>query len=262
MSEHAPHPAPAPAPDETRLVQYLLAHPDFFERHADLLARVQLASPNGGRTISLQERQAEALREKIALLERRLMEMVRYGNENMLIADKLQRWARQLFLAHRPIDLFVVMVSKLQAQFGVPQVALKAWEVASVYAGEPFAQGVSDDVKSLAASLAAPYCGVNTGFDAVQWLPAPQEAASLALLPLRKPGASQGAFGLLILASPDSHRYEADMATDFLERISEIANAALSQLRMPVPQCSLTPAYLSGRTSGVLVVTLVASPGS
>ena len=123
------------------------------------------------------------------------------------------------------------MVSELQAQFGVPQVALKAWEVASVYAGEPFAQGVSDDVKSLAASLAAPYCGVNTGFDAVQWLPAPQEAASLALLPLRKPGASQGAFGLLILASPDSHRYEAGMATDFLERISEIASAALSRLR-------------------------------
>ena len=226
-----PHPEVHDGVDENAIAQYLLAEPGFFERHAELLTRVQLASPNGGRTISLQERQAEALREKIALLERRLMEMVRYGNENMLIANKLQRWARQLFLAHRPIDLPAVMVSELQAQFGVPQVALKAWEVASVYAGEPFAQGVSDDVKSLAASLAAPYCGVNTGFDAVQWLPAPQEAASLALLPLRKPGASQGAFGLLILASPDSHRYEAGMATDFLERISEIASAALSRLR-------------------------------
>ena len=91
--------------------------------------------------------------------------------------------------------------------------------------------GKTTTTVNLAASLAAPYCGVNTGFDAVQWLPAPQEAASLALLPLRKPGASQGAFGLLILASPDSHRYEAGMATDFLERISEIASAALSRLR-------------------------------
>ena len=154
---HNPHPEVHDGVDENAIAQYLLAEPGFFERHAELLTRVQLASPNGGRTISLQERQAEALREKIALLERRLMEMVRYGNENMLIADKLQRWARQLFLAHRPIDLPAVMVSELQAQFGVPQVALKAWEVASVYAGEPFAQGVSDDVKSLAAPLAAPW---------------------------------------------------------------------------------------------------------
>ena len=222
---------PRDSVDENAIAQYLINEPGFFERHADLLARVQLASPNGGRTISLQERQAEALREKIALLERRLIDMVRHGNENMLIADKLQRWSRQLFLVHRPIDLPAVMVSELQAQFGVPQVALKAWDLASVYAGEAFAQGVSDDVKSLAASLPAPYCGVNTGFDAVQWLPAPQEAASLALLPLRKSGQSQGAFGLLILASPDSRRYEAGMGTEFLERISEIASAALSRLR-------------------------------
>ena len=50
--------------DENAIAQYLLAEPGFFERHAELLTRVQLASPNGGRTISLQERQAEALREK------------------------------------------------------------------------------------------------------------------------------------------------------------------------------------------------------
>ena len=87
---------PRDSVDENAIAQYLINEPGFFERHADLLARVQLASPNGGRTISLQERQAEALREKIALLERRLIDMVRHGNENMLIADKLQRWSRLL----------------------------------------------------------------------------------------------------------------------------------------------------------------------
>ena len=226
-----PHPEVHDGVDENAIAQYLLAEPGFFERHAELLTRVQLASPNGGRTISLQERQAEAMRQKIALLERRLMEMVRYGNENMLIVDKIQRWTRQLFLTHRPVDLPAVMVAELQRQFNVSQVALKVWDVAAVYAGEPFAQGASDDVQSLAASLAAPYCGVNSGFDAVQWLPQPEQAASLALLPLRKAGATQGAFGLLILASPDASRYEAGMGTDFLERIAEIAGAALSRLR-------------------------------
>ena len=215
---------------EDDIAQFLIHTPDFFERHAELLTAVQLSSPHGGRAVSLQERQAEMLREKIKLLEQRLMEMMRHGNENMLIADRLLRWARQMFLVARPVDLPAVLVSEMKSQFSVPQAALKAWDVAEVYAGEPFAQGASDDVRSLASSLATPYCGVNAGFDAVQWLDDPEAAASLALIPLRA-GASGPAFGLLILASPDSQRYQAGMATDFLERIAELTSAALSRVR-------------------------------
>lgn len=215
---------------EEDIAQFLVHTPDFFERHADLLAAVQLSSPHGGRAVSLQERQAEMLREKIKVLEQRLMEMMRHGNENMLIADKLLRWSRQLFLVARPVDLPAVLVSEIRSQFSVPQAALKVWDVAEVYADQPFAQGASADVKSLASSLATPYCGVNAGFDAVQWLEEPEDAASLALIALR-PGADQPAFGLLVLASPDSQRYQAGMATDFLERIAELASAALSRVR-------------------------------
>ena len=215
---------------EADIAQFLVHTPDFFERNADLLGAVQLTSPHGGRAVSLQERQAEMLRDKIKLLEQRLMEMMRHGNENMLIADRMLRWARQMFLVARPVDLPAVLISEMKSQFSVPQAALKLWDVAEVYAGEPFAQGASDDVRSLASSLTAPYCGVNAGFDAVRWLDDPQAAASLALIPLRA-GAAGPAFGLLILASPDSQRYQAGMATDFLERIAELASAALSRVR-------------------------------
>ncbi|MCO5115011.1 MAG: DUF484 family protein [Burkholderiaceae bacterium] len=215
---------------EQDIAEFLIQTPDFFERHAELLTAVQLTSPHGGRAVSLQERQAEMLREKIKVLEQRLMELMRHGNENMLIGDKLQRWSRQLFLVHRAVDLPVVLVSEICAQFNVPQAALRLWDVAEVYAQEPFALGANDDVRSLASSLTAPYCGVNAGFEAVQWLEDPQAAASLVLLPLR-PNASAPAFGLLVLASPDAARYEAGMATDFLERIGELASASLSRLR-------------------------------
>ncbi|WP_245597897.1 DUF484 family protein [Ottowia thiooxydans] len=215
---------------EEDIAQFLVHTPDFFERHADLLSAVQMTSPHGGRAVSLQERQAEMLREKIKVLEQRLMEMMRHGNENMLIGDKLQRWSKQLFLVPRPADLPVVTVSEIKSQFSVPQAGLKLWDVADAYAGEPFAQDVSDDVKSLASSLVTPYCGVNAGFDAVRWLEDPEAAASLALIPLRS-GEAAPAFGLLVLASPDSQRYQAGMATDFLERIAEIASAALSRLK-------------------------------
>ena len=222
-------PATPPITEED-IAEFLIHTPGFFERHAELLTAVQLTSPHGGRAVSLQERQAEMLRDKVKLLEQRLMEMMRHGNENMLIADRMLRWARQMFLVARPVDLPAVLISEMKSQFSVPQAALKLWDVAEVYAGEPFAQGASDDVRSLASSLTAPYCGVNAGFDAVRWLDDPQAAASLALIPLRA-GAAGPAFGLLILASPDSQRYQAGMATDFLERIAELASAALSRVR-------------------------------
>ena len=222
-------PATPPITEED-IAEFLIHTPGFFERHAELLTAVQLTSPHGGRAVSLQERQAEMLRDKIKLLEQRLMEMMRHGNENMLIADRMLRWARQMFLVARPVDLPAVLISEMKSQFSVPQAALTLWDVAEVYAGEPFAQGASDDVRSLASSLTAPYCGVNAGFDAVRWLDDPQAAASLALIPLRA-GAAGPAFGLLILASPDSQRYQAGMATDFLERIAELASAALSRVR-------------------------------
>jgi hypothetical protein len=53
---------------------------------------------------------------------------------------------------------------------------------------------------------------------------------SVALIPLR-PGKSPQAFGMLVLASPDPQRFQSGMGTDFLERIGELAGAALSRLR-------------------------------
>jgi hypothetical protein len=67
----------------------------------------------------------------------------------------------------------------------------------------------------------------------VGWLDDPDTAMSIALIALR-PGAANGAgpaFGMLVLASPDPQRFQAGFATDFLERIAELASAALSRLR-------------------------------
>jgi uncharacterized protein YigA (DUF484 family) len=84
-----------------------------------------------------------------------------------------------------------------------------------------------------ATSLHAPFCGVNSGFEAAGWLASPEQAVSLALLPLRGVDAAGApcAFGMLVLASPDGQRFTSTMGTDFLQRIAEMASAALSRLR-------------------------------
>lgn len=218
---------------EDDIANYLVNTPDFFERHADLLAAVHLTSPHSRRTVSLQERQAEMLREKIRMLESRIMEMIRHGNDNLALSDRLLRWARDLFLSQELATLPEAVAASIQMQFAVPQVAIKVWGVAPEFTSAAFAQGVSEDAKLFATSLREPFCGVNSGFEAANWLEQPAQATSLALLPLRTvaSGNATPAFGMLVLASPDAQRFASTMGTDFLERIAELASAMLNKLR-------------------------------
>ena len=97
------------------------------------------------------------------------------------------------------------------------------------FTGESFCTDVSSDAQAFASSLGTPYCGVNLGFEAANWLSDPAMAMSIALIPLRaKP--SQEAFGMLVLASTDAQRFHVAMGTDFLAQIGDLAGAALSRL--------------------------------
>jgi uncharacterized protein YigA (DUF484 family) len=217
---------------EDDIANFLANTPGFFERHAELLGSVRLTSPHGLRAVSLQERQMEMLRDKIKGLEGKIIEMIRHGQENVAIADKLHRWTRALMLTTNAGDLPGVLVRELMHQFLIPQAGIRVWGAADAFAGLGFATPVSADVKSLAGSLTLPYCGINSGFEAAQWLDDAAAAMSLAMIPLRH-GETTEAFGMLVLASPDPTRYTADMGTEFLMRIGEIASAGLSRL-LPV----------------------------
>jgi uncharacterized protein YigA (DUF484 family) len=215
---------------EEEIVRYLRSNPAFFDRNADALAEIVLVSPHSRRTVSLQERQAELLREKIRAFEMRLMELLRHGADNTVLADRLLRWARDLFLEHDAARVPTLIAESIQLQFAVPQVALRVWDVATTHGGAPWTQGATEEIRRFADALGEPFCGVNTGFEATAWLPHPEQAVSLALLPLRLPHA-ETAMGLIVLASPDAQRYSSTMGTDFLVRIAEVASAALSRLR-------------------------------
>jgi uncharacterized protein YigA (DUF484 family) len=166
---------------EDDIAHYLGNTPDFFARHAELLAAVQLSSPHGHRAVSLQERQAELLREKIKLLEQRMVDMLRHGNDNLLLQDKIVRWASALLQSADPATLPAQITSEIASQFAVPQVGLRVWDVAPAFADQPFAQGASDDVRAFASALTEPFCGLNTGFEAVQWLAEPAGGPALKL---------------------------------------------------------------------------------
>ena len=218
---------------EDDIAAYITNTPGFFERHAEVLASVTIASPHGTRAVSLQERQAEMLREKIKGLELRIMDMVRNGNENAAIAQRIHDWSTAIVGVAAPADLPHAVTSGLESVFDVPQTALRLWGVASEYQGADWAQDVSADAQSFASSLTMPFCGPNLGFEPTAWLPQADNVQSLALLPLRDGliDSATPAFGLLVLGSPDPLRFDATMGTDFLSRIAELASAALMRLR-------------------------------
>jgi uncharacterized protein YigA (DUF484 family) len=163
--------------NEREIVDYLLANPQFFEQHAEVLASVKLMSPHGNRAVSLQERQMDMLRDKNKQIERRLAELLRYGHENDGIAARFTRWTARV-LAERDAHALPATVTRgLLEIFELPQATLRLWDVAEAYSMAEFSRYVGEEVRIFANSLAAPYCGANTGFEAAQWLGTPARAA-------------------------------------------------------------------------------------
>jgi uncharacterized protein len=241
--------------NDREVADYLLANPEFFADHAELLATIRLANPHGKAAVSLQERQMEMLREKNKLLERRLAELLRYGHENDSISAKFNRWTARVMAERDPYALPRTISHGLREVFDVPQTALRVWDVADQYLQADFTRQVGEEVRLFANSLATPYCGANTGFEAAQWLAlavaaAPGEASgpvesangangaggdgieSISLIALRDPERDEtgDVFGLLVMGSSDPRRFHDGMATDFLTQIGTLASAALSRL--------------------------------
>ncbi len=210
------------------VAHYLESNPGFFSEHQELLANVNLVSPHGQRAVSLQERQMELLRDKVRSLELKMAQLLRFGQENDAIGERINRLVRQLFLERNTANLPPVLLGELKRVFLLPSAAVRLWGVA-IGADQPYAREVSSEARLFINSLMAPYCGPNSGFEPAGWLDEAERVASVALIPLRT-GASPEAFGLLVLGSPDPGRFTTDMGTTYLARIEEIASAALSRL--------------------------------
>lgn len=216
------------------VAHYLSRHSDFFEQHPHLLPQMQLPHLHDGQAISLVERQSMMLRERVKTLESRVAEMVRHGQENDVIADKLVHWARELLSETDESALPTTVTEQLKYVFDVPYVGLRLWHTRAELGWLDCAKSVEGDTLSFADSIRVPFCGPNVGFEAASWLQDNGAAKSVALLPLRaqdNEGADPQTFGMLVMGSADPDRFHSKMGTAFLERIGELASAALARLR-------------------------------
>lgn len=211
------------------VANFLHNNPDFFIDHAELLAEMNFSNTHGASAVSLVERQVGLLRDKVKLLEGKLGELIGFGEENDIIAEKVHSLAIDLQGAADLSRVVGALYTHMNRSFAVPCIAVRLWGIASGDAAtaEEF-QPVSDTIKHVASSIQQPYCGPADSQEAVVWFGARETPIrSLAQIPLREQGFGGACFGMLVLASEDAHRFYPDMGTLYLARIGDLAAAAL-----------------------------------
>jgi uncharacterized protein YigA (DUF484 family) len=211
------------------VAQFLKDHPDFFNQYADALAQITIPDPHGGRAVSITERQMGTLRDQVRRLETKLAELIRFGEENDALLAKTHRLVAALAGATDSGAVLRVLYAHLGGDFAVPHVAVRLWG-ADNERSDPTAlefTPMSVEAHEFAATLKRPYCGAGSGPDVLGWFgERGAHVRSLALVVLRR---ADEPFGLLALGSEEPQRFYPEMGTLYLERIGEVAAAALAR---------------------------------
>lgn len=210
------------------VAQYLQNNPQFFEDYADLMSRMVIPHPHGGRTISITERQMLSLRDKNRQLEAKMGELLQFGEENDVISEKMHRLGVAIIAAGTFQSVIHTLNFHLRDDFAIPHFALRLWNRPESTSELPEFAGVSEELQTFSETLNHPYCGSTAGFETASWFgAAAAHVRSQGLIALRNGG---GTIGMIALGSEDSQRFYSGMGTLYLERLGEMASAALARV--------------------------------
>ena len=210
------------------VAEYLLHNPQFFEEHADLVSKIVIPHPHGGRTISITERQMLTLRDKNRELEKKMGELMLYGQDNDAISEKMHRLGVGIIAAMTFQSVLHTLNFHLRDDFAIPHVAMRLWDRPKDVEELPEFAEVSEELQIFAETLGRPYCGSTSGFETSSWFgEASQQVRSQALIAMRNGG---GSVGMIALGSEEAQRFYSGMGTLYLERLGEMASAALARV--------------------------------
>jgi uncharacterized protein YigA (DUF484 family) len=218
-------------PDDQSVVDYLQQHPDFFERHGALLARLRLQHPRHTSTISLIERQVEVLREQAQAQEQKLAEFIRVARANDQLAERIHGFTRRLLRATDRASIIAAIEAGLRENLDTFHTVLVLPGSGGDAPPGAFLRHVSPDDTAYRSfeslfSSGKPRCGQVRdsqkdflfGADAAS-------IGSLALIPLMELSPP----GLLALGSVERERFHPGMSVEFLAHLGEQIADALAR---------------------------------
>jgi uncharacterized protein YigA (DUF484 family) len=211
---------------ELEIADYIIAHPDFFDRHAEALAAIDIPHPTGD-AVSLIERQVRTLRAQSDNYRRQLESLVTVARENDGLAKRLHRLTLALIETQTFDEVLNTLQDELREQFKADAVEMKlfASEQLDAHAHEPGPALFRDFL-----ARARPNCG-RLDRAKLEYLFGPQagETGSAALIPLTAPPMA----GVLAIGSRDPERFHQGKSVDFLQRLAEVVSAKLQSASSP-----------------------------
>lgn len=211
------------------IAHYLQTHPEFFERHHQLLASLRVPHTSGP-AVSLVERQVGILRSRNAKLDRKLAELVSIAHANDALAEKIHQLACRLIEATHQGEVLNVISATLEQDFGAEFTTLLIFRSDRHSESDGIMRVVDRNDESLnafasAMEMKAPRCGRLT--EAQRELLFTRHAAdvgSAALAPLGR----DNPLGLLAVGSRSPDRFLPTMSVEFLTRIGELIATAMA----------------------------------
>jgi uncharacterized protein YigA (DUF484 family) len=206
---------------ETEIANYLAAHPEFFERHLELLLALRLPHRTGGAAVSLLERQLDALRSEVKRYRSQLEEFIAVARDNESLHRRMHRLTLALLEPGELDDIQSALRAELQSQFEADAVELRLFG--------PELGTAPDPDPTLAAfrrllDQGRPVCGaLEPGQMEQLFGDQARDLSSAALIPLK----GQNVLGLLAVSSRDPDRFHPGKGTEFLVRLGELASRRL-----------------------------------
>lgn len=208
------------------VVRYLKDQPDFFEQHISVLLDLKLPNLHDEKAISLSEYQVAALREKNALLESKLRELIKFGEENDALGERVHRFSLALLMAANLDTLLQAIYFNLREDFAVPHIGLRLWRGEMPESERAEFTATSNELRMYADGLSHPSCGPHALYETGSWFGEEGgQLKSFAMVALR----TTHTFGMLVLASEDAGRFYQGMGTLYLKRLGELVSVALDR---------------------------------
>jgi uncharacterized protein YigA (DUF484 family) len=217
---------------EDQVVDHLLAHPEFFDRHPGVLTRLRLPHQRGTAAVSLVERQMLVLREQHASLEHKLHQLIENGRTNETIVDRVHRMTRRLLRARDAESVIAAVETSLREDF-----AASRWvTLLTDTQWRPLAERVGTTVRVVPRGSpelkpfdtffesGRPRSGQLRESQREYLFGRDDQVGSAALIPLGE----RASLGLIAVASNDTERFVPTMSTDFLQRIGELVTEAIN----------------------------------
>ncbi len=218
---------------EQAVHDYLVAHPDFFERNSKLLSSLDLPHSSGG-TVSLVERQVSMLRQKDLKRQRQLKELISVARANDVLAAKIHELTLQLMATRDLRSTVTALEEAMRSGFGADQAVLIVFGDPDAFDDinigrffrvvtrkDPALKPFDTFLKGRGAR-----CGqIRDSQGDFLFRDDAQEIGSAALVQIGK-GAE---VGFLAVGSVDTNRFHPGMSMDFLTRLGDLIASALKR---------------------------------